>query len=100
MSHQELIDDFGELADKHGVMWTYWPDSRKVQGHKGFPDLILCGEYHCIFREVKDWNDYLRPDQVKWNYRLKGANINIKLWTPRDLKDGSAEREIMDLNIR
>ena len=96
--HQSLVDEIATVADRHGVLWVYFPDSRKVQGHKGSPDLLLCGTHHMILREVKTYGDRMRPDQVRWKYQLLSAGADMNVWTPRDLENGRVEQEIRQLN--
>jgi hypothetical protein len=100
MNHQDLIDEIAELCDCHNVLYYYIPDSRKVQGRRGFPDIAMVGSFHTMFREIKVGEDKLSPDQVVWKYSLYAAGQDVDIWRERDLDSGRIEDEIASLNER
>ena len=51
-----------------------------MQGHIGFPDLVLAREGVVIFAELKAEKGRLRPDQEKWIAALGACYV----WRPSD----------------
>jgi len=84
------------LAKLHGwlVMHTRAVEIRPgvwktpLQGHAGFPDLVLCHENRgVIFAELKG-NDKakLSPMQIVWSEALTIAGQEVYLWRPKDIQ--------------
>lgn len=60
-----------------------------IQGHKGFPDLVLARDGMVIFAELKQDGRYPTPDQRKWLAEL-GNNHPDRMtvvWRPKDWPD-------------
>lgn len=59
-----------------------------VQGHKGFPDLVLARRGRVIFAELKAGRGQLSEDQVLWRDAMEGGQAaeyaGWKLWRPED----------------
>ena|SRR5579875_2754954 len=98
MDHSEMVTLAGRLAERYSVRWAYWPDSRKVQGCTGFPDIILCGSHRFMVREIKAGMDTLNPGQTAWRYSLISAGIDWGVWRLADFISGRAEQEMKNLN--
>lgn len=62
-----------------------------VQGHKGFPDLVLARRGRVIFAELKAGRGQLSEDQVLWRDAMDGGQAaeyaGWKLWRPEDWAD-------------
>ena len=62
-----------------------------VQGHKGFPDLVLARRGRVIFAELKVGRGQLSEDQVLWRDAMDGGQAaeyaGWKLWRPEDWAD-------------
>ena len=83
------------LAKLHGwlVMHTRAVEIRPgvwkspLQGHAGFPDLVLAhGTKGVLFAELKaDKNSRLSDMQQVWLQTLKDANMEVYVWRPKDI---------------
>lgn len=51
-----------------------------VEGHAGFPDLVLARNGFVLFRELKSDNGRLSPQQSLWGQHLP----NWAVWRPAD----------------
>jgi hypothetical protein len=81
------------------VLAHWCGDSRRCQGDRGLPDLILAGLYAVMYREVKrDQFDTLSPQQVTWKHTLMAAGVDYAVWYYADLEAGTVEREIERLS--
>lgn len=65
-----------------------------IQGHKGFPDLVLVHERHgrVIFAELKSETGRVRPEQREWATALQATTgrsdvVQYRLWRPSDWDD-------------
>lgn len=79
----------GRMADGR------WRSS--IQGHKGFPDLVLAKDGIVIFAELKSETGRLRPEQKLWLKHLDAENWckptthnlgwapEVCVWRPSDL---------------
>ena len=63
-----------------------------IQGHRGFPDLVLASRHGVIFVECKTETGSLEPDQRAWRDALQAAGADWRLWRPRDWFSGHIER--------
>lgn len=52
-----------------------------VQGHKGFPDLVLARRGRIIFAELKAANGKMSAEQEEWGIQLGARFV---LWRPND----------------
>ena len=75
MTEKELIKLIIDLAQQQqpAVYVLHFPDSRRIQGDPGLPDLLLLGEYRLIWRELKCDGTELRRDQRAWRWRRTSA---------------------------
>ena len=83
------------LAKLHGwlVMHTRAVEIRPgvwktpLQGHAGFPDLVLAHETKgVLFAELKaDKNSRLSDMQKVWLQTLKEAGMEVYVWRPKDI---------------
>ena len=56
-----------------------------VQGHIGFPDLVLAHqERGLIFAELKADRGRISPEQSDWLQRLTATGAEAYVWRPRD----------------
>jgi hypothetical protein len=58
----------------------------QVQGHVGFPDLVLAHPIHgALFVEIKTLKGRLTEAQVDWLRTLDAAGLETYVWRPTDL---------------
>lgn len=57
-----------------------------IQGHKGFPDLVIVRDGMVIFAELKQDGRYPNADQRRWLAELgtDGVNKKVAVWRPKD----------------
>ncbi len=58
--------------------------STPIQGHKGFPDLVLARSGVVLFVELKAKTGRLSPDQTQWLDELAGPDTYVFVWRPAD----------------
>jgi hypothetical protein len=86
----EFLDSFGER-----IKWIHVPDSRQLWGTRGSPDYLIVGRRGVLWRECKPRpSSRLSPAQVGWKYMLLASGQDFKVWTARDLADGTCEHEV------
>lgn len=79
---QQQVTDYATLC---GWRWTHTPDSRRVQGTPGFPDLVLARGFTLIFAELKTERGRVRPEQTNWINALRWAHgKHVYIWRPSD----------------
>ena len=60
-----------------------------VQGHAGFPDLVLARDGVIIVAELKSRRGHPTDDQKLW---LEALGVHVRLWRPQDWP--AIEREL------
>jgi hypothetical protein len=98
MTEAELQAEVIRLCDKYRLYWHHDPDSRTVQGKKGFPDLVICGT-QLIMAELKSQYGNVTTFQTDWRYRLQSAGVKHVVWRPSDLQEGTIERVLSEIQI-
>lgn len=73
-----LVTHFRPALTKSGRWAT------AIQGHKGFPDLVLAKGWNVIIAELKTNKGKLSPEQVKWATEIGPI---YRLWRPQDWKE-------------
>lgn len=92
MNHKQLLGMTVGLAEQHGLMWHYCPDSRHCLGARGFPDLVVAGPGGLVFVELKSADDDTTAEQDFWRYILYRAGVRYQLFRPSELTDGTIRR--------
>jgi hypothetical protein len=93
-----LIIDYAHTLTP-AVYVLHIPDSRRIQGDGGLPDILLLGEYRLAWRELKCDGTQLRASQRQWRWRLQSAGQDYAEWVPADWKSGVIAAEIAGLNL-
>lgn len=92
----------GEL-DRRGLLWHHDPDSRRSQGSKGFPDLVIASRHAVLFREVKGEDGETSADQDEWGWTLREPGLvdyepfgleRWAVWSPREWRSGLIKMEL------
>lgn len=95
----EQLRRVAELAGAHGVLLHHCRDGRYCSGDPGFPDLIVVGRRGLLLRELKsNPNNETRP-QTAWRLQLRAAGVDVGLWLPSHFRNGTVEREIIQLQV-
>lgn len=74
-----------ELCAWLGFLVYHTHDSRKSQ--RGFPDLVIVGHGHTLFRELKTATGRVRPEQQQWIDALQAAGQDAAVWRPDQWDD-------------
>lgn len=90
MTHGQIIAAIQDRARRRGVLSHHCPDSRRCDGDRGLPDLLLVGMFGAAWIEVKSPGDRLKPDQVTWKHALGAAGQVYQVVREGDLDDGGA----------
>lgn len=102
MTEQQLLDAVIELAGWYGYLihhdrpartTTGWTTA--IQGHRGFPDLLLAHPKTgtIITAELKSEKGRVTPEQQQWLDTLKHT-IRTFTWRPEHWLNGSIERTL------
>lgn len=100
MTERELQDAIVDAAkllgwrvmhQRPGRVADGWRTS--IQGHQGFPDLVLLRPPRLIFAELKGKKGALTQDQALWlnSFRACGPSIETHEWHPADWELGTIE---------
>ena len=88
-------------AKRLGLLGYWHPDSRRAEGHRGYPDLTLAGRA-VLFAEVKTAGASTSVEQDTWAWKLAdiGApGVRYTLWMVPDHWDsGLIEGEMRELS--
>lgn len=68
-------------ARQRGWHIAYFPDSRRIVGSRGLPDLILARDGKVILAELKTDSGKLSEVQRRW---LEAAGASGRVWRPAD----------------
>lgn len=89
-------------AKRLGLLGYWHPDSRRAEGHSGFPDLTLVSARAVLFAEVKTAGASTSADQDAWAWILSEigvAGVRYTLWTvPDDWDSGLIQGEMGELS--
>ena len=101
MTEDQLLSAVVELAKFAGFKVCHFRPARTekgwrtaVQGHKGFPDVIIAGHTRFIVAEVKTAQGSLTDEQARWRLELDRAGVEYHLWRPQDWDEGTIAREL------
>ena len=114
MSEAELQKEVNNLLTANGWRWTHFRTAITTAGHyvtaisgdKGFPDVVAVRPPRLVFIELKTERGQMSEDQLEWMGNLSMVNrageewtetegavvtggIEVYLWKPMDLLDGS-----------
>lgn len=65
-----------------GLLVHHCRDSRRCQGTKGMPDLVIASHRGILLAEIKSADGETSPGQDRWLYTLHQAGILNKVWRP------------------
>ena len=93
MDEPRLRAEVLSLAEQLGVLAHYCRDSRRCDGPRGLPDLLLAGPGGLALAELKA-GGALEPAQAAWRNILRAAGVTWHLWTPASWYAGAIRREL------
>jgi hypothetical protein len=97
VNHGQLIGVIVERIHQRALWYMITPDSRKIRGYGGWPDITLMSPYALMLREVKTTGDILRPMQRWAGNRLLQMGLDWAVWTEQDLQSGRVDAELDSL---
>lgn len=95
MSERDLQDLIIEIAQLNGWLLVHFRAARTkdgsyvtaIQGHAGFPDLVLVRGERLLFAELKSKRGRVDQDQRNWLDRLAiTERVEVYLWRPAHLE--------------
>jgi len=87
MTEDELLATVREMAVTLGWRTYHTHDSRRSE--TGWPDLVLVRDRRFLVRELKSMTGRVTPAQDAWLTDLAIAGLDVGVWRPSDLLDGS-----------
>ncbi len=96
MTENQLLAEVLGICREHQILASHSYDSRRDYG-RGFPDLVMAGEYSVLFAELKSYGGTFSSEQIHWKYRLVACGCRWVCWTPRDLDSGLIEETLIKL---
>lgn len=97
MSEDELLKQVERLCDERKLSYVHYPDSRRLHGQAGFPDLVIAGNHRLLFVELKSQYGTMSPGQTKWKWHLQALGCHWTVWRPSDLRKGYVQRTLDEL---
>ena len=97
MTEAELRETVLDRAARAGIYAHAIPDSRRVLGRPGFPDLLLASPKGIRFWELKTTGGNLSRDEQLWKYMLQAAGAAWAVRRPADLGSGQIDFELAEL---
>lgn len=96
------------LARSAGLLAHHCADSRKCEGDRGFPDLVILGTRGVLLAELKMTSGETSASQDEWAWRLtqvdsqcgpccERGGVLYKCYRPDDLTDGTVARDLGEL---
>jgi hypothetical protein len=86
-----------DRAAAAGIYAHAIPDSRRVLGRPGFPDVLLATPKGIRFWELKTDGGQLSRAETQWKWMLQGAGAAWALRRPADLASGQVDFELAEL---
>jgi hypothetical protein len=97
----------GQAAAK-GLLVQWCGDSRRCDGHRGYPDVFIAGPCGILLAELKEPGGETSADQDLWLWMLHQIDLLCSceckrrrplsvVWTRADLDSGTIERTLADL---
>lgn len=82
MTEAELQNQILDLCKHMGLLAYHVYDSRRSV--PGFPDLVIVGKRHVLYRELKTQRGRVSKEQDQWLEALHHAGADASVWRPSD----------------
>ena len=97
-SEAEFTRSVVERVNLYGGLAMHHPDSRRLVGDAGAPDLIIVieidGRETVLYRELKLADGRTSKAQKEWGRRLTAAGQDWAVWRPEDMDNGRMDKEL------
>ena len=97
MTEDDFLAEVGALASRLSLLWAHfnvvYKGRRDLQGHHGFPDLVIAGPRGHLFAELKI-SGKPSPAPQRWKWGLLAGGASWHLWRPADLAAGRIQAEL------
>jgi hypothetical protein len=90
MREAELQEHLRVLSEALG--WLYYHTWRSVHSAAGYPDTTLVRGHRLAFAELKREGEQPTEAQETWLSGLRKASVEVYVWRPTDLLDGTIRR--------
>lgn len=97
MTEAELLKEVMTEALGLGLLVHHCPDTRKCQGQRGLPDLIILGPGGILLAELKDRDGDTSAWQDAWLYKAFEAGVRQALWRPANWESGLIKKRLQEL---
>jgi hypothetical protein len=97
VTEAQLLARVTFTLDELDLLWHHCPDSRRCQGRRGLPDLIIAGPRGVLFAELKDNGGETSANQDRWLLTLHGGSVPYAVWRPADWESGLIEAMLREL---
>ena len=100
MSERDLLLKVQAECEALGLQHHHCHDSRRCEGPRGLPDLVIAGPGGILFAELKDSDGDTSADQDRWLYMLHRAEVPYAVWRPGDFDAGTVRAVLKALAHR
>jgi hypothetical protein len=80
-----------------GLLIHHCPDSRRCEGGRGMPDLVILSPKGILLAELKSDDGETSAEQDLWLYTLWLAGLPWAIWRPRDWNAGKIQKRLDEL---
>lgn len=92
MRQAELLAAVVRMCAIRGLWIMQAPASQLLA--RGWPDVVIVSPFGVLFRALKSEDGDLTRDQIRLLRCLDRDGLNVTVWRPVDLWDGTVEREL------
>ena len=96
VTHDEVVAEIMARAAARRIFTHYCGPATRCKGIPGVPDLMLAGDRHAGWIEVKVPPDTLSPGQSRWRWKLKASGQLYEAMGPADLAEGGAVDKFLE----
>lgn len=97
MTEAELRRLVQQECARLGLLTHYCPDSRRCEGPRGMPDLIIAGRRGILFAELKGPDGDTSADQDAWLYMLHLGGVPYVVRRPEDWDSRTIQARLREL---
>ncbi len=92
MSEDHLLRTVKAMATRLG--WRTMHQLHSIGTEPGWPDLVMVRDERLVIRELKSMKGRLTPAQLGWLAALTDAGVDVGVWRPADLLNGTILRQL------